>query len=206
MAGYDSSLTYFIFMLDISFMASSLQSQLLKSGLADQKRVKKIHQQQLEAGKKAKDETKEAVAQAMALKAERDRELNRQKKEEMERKAIGAQIKQLIEAHRIDRKGGEMHYQFTDQGKIKKIYVTDVLLNQLVKGQSAIVRFSDAYELVPTVVAEKIALRDADSIVVLNTRMATTTQEVAEEDPYANYQIPKPNEVKYPTKNFTIYG
>jgi uncharacterized protein YaiL (DUF2058 family) len=83
-----------------------------------------------------------------------------------------------------------MHYQFTDQGKIKKIYVTDVLLNQLVKGQSAIVRFSDAYELVPTVVAEKIALRDADSIVVLNTRMATTTQEVAEEDPYANYQIP----------------
>ncbi len=190
MAGYDSSLTYFIFMSDISFMASSLQSQLLKSGLADQKRVKKIHQQQLEAGKKAKDETKEAVAQAMALKAERDRGLNRQKKEEMERKAIGAQIKQLIEAHRIDRKGGEMHYQFTDQGKIKKIYVTDVLLNQLVKGQSAIVRFSDAYELVPTVVAEKIALRDADSIVVLNTRMATTTQEVAEEDPYANYQIP----------------
>lgn len=190
MAGYDSSLTYFIFMLDISFMASSLQSQLLKSGLADQKRVKKIHQQQLEAGKKAKDETKEAVAQAMALKAERDRELNRQKKEEMERKAIGAQIKQLIEAHRIDRKGGEMHYQFTDQGKIKKIYVTDVLLNQLVKGQSAIVRFSDAYELVPTVVAEKIALRDADSIVVLNLRTVATSQEVAEDDPYANYQIP----------------
>ena len=190
MAGYDSSLTYFIFMLDISFMASSLQSQLLKSGLADQKRVKKIHQQQLEAGKKAKDETKEAVAQAMALKAERDRELNRQKKEEMERKAIGAQIKQLIEAHRIDRKGGEMHYQFTDQGKIKKIYVTDVLLNQLVKGQSAIVRFSDAYELVPTVVAEKIALRDADSIVVLNLRTVATSQEVAEDDQYANYQIP----------------
>ena len=49
-------------------MASSLQSQLLKSGLADNKRVKKIHQQQLEAGKNAKDETKEAVAQAMALK------------------------------------------------------------------------------------------------------------------------------------------
>ena len=65
-------------------MASSLQSQLLKSGLADQKRVKKIHQQQLEAGKHAKDETKKAVAQAMALKAERDRELNRQKKEEQE--------------------------------------------------------------------------------------------------------------------------
>ena len=171
-------------------MASSLQSQLLKSGLADNKRVKKIHQQQLEAGKNAKDETKEAVAQAMALKVERDRELNRQKKEEMERKAIGAQIKQLIEAHRIDRKGGDIHYQFTDQGKIKKLYVTETLLNQLAKGQSAIVRFADAYELVPTVVAEKIALRDADSIVVLNLRTVATSQEVAEDDPYANYQIP----------------
>ena len=153
-------------------MASSLQSQLLKSGLADNKRVKKIHQQQLEAGKNAKDE------------------LNRQKKEEMERKAIGAQIKQLIEAHRIDRKGGDIHYQFTDQGKIKKIYVTEALLNQLVKGQSGIVRFGDAYELLPTVVAEKIALRDADSIVVLNLRTVATSQEVAEDDPYANYQIP----------------
>ena len=67
-------------------MASSLQSQLLKSGLADQKRVKKIHQQQLEAGKNAKDETKEAVTQAMALKVERDRELNRQKKKKWSEK------------------------------------------------------------------------------------------------------------------------
>jgi uncharacterized protein YaiL (DUF2058 family) len=156
-------------------MASSLQSQLLKSGLADQKRVKKIHQQQLEAGKHAKDETKEAVAQAMALKAERDRELNRQKKKNKNVKPLPHKLSKLIEVHRIDRKGGDIHYQFTDQGKIKKIYVTETLLNQLAKGQAAIVRFADAYELVPTVVAEKIALRDADSIVVLNTRTVATS-------------------------------
>ena len=30
---------------------SSLKAQLLKSGLADAKRAKKVHQQQLEAGK-----------------------------------------------------------------------------------------------------------------------------------------------------------
>ncbi len=170
-------------------MANSLQNQLLKSGLADAKRAKKIHQQVLEAGKNAKDETKESVMLAQAQKAERDRELNRLKKEEMERKAIVAQIKQLIEVHRIDRKSGDVHYQFTDQGKIKKMYVTDALINQLVKGQVAIVRFADAYELVPTVVAEKIALRDASLVVVLNIRATVTNQEPGD-DPYADYKIP----------------
>lgn len=170
-------------------MANSLQNQLLKSGLTDAKKAKKIHQQKLEAGKKGQDEAKELVKQANAAKVERDKELNRQKKEEMERKAVVAQIKQLIEVHRIDRKGGDVHYQFTDQSKIKKIYVTDTMVNQLVKGQVAIVRFAEAYELVPTVVAEKIALRDASLVVVLNTRTVVTQQE-PEDDPYANYQIP----------------
>jgi uncharacterized protein YaiL (DUF2058 family) len=170
-------------------MASSLQNQLLKSGLADAKRAKKVNQQKLEAGKDAQNETKELVKQANAAKVERDKELNRQKKEEMERKAIVAQIKQLIEVHRIDRKSGDVHYQFTDQSKIKKMYVTDALITQLVKGQVAIVRFADAYELVPTVVAEKIALRDASLVVVLNTRTTTTSQE-PEDDPYADYKIP----------------
>lgn len=179
----------FYFYIRYFFMASSLQSQLMKSGLADSKRVKKIQQQQMEAGKNAKNETKEAVQKAMAEKAENDRLLNLQRKEEQEKKAVLAQIKQLIEVHRIDRKGGDIHYQFTDNSKIKKMYVTDVLLNQLVKGQSAIVRFADSYELVPTVVAEKIALRDASFIVVLNTRSQATLQE-PEDDPYANYQIP----------------
>lgn len=179
----------FYFYIRYFFMASSLQSQLMKSGLADSKRVKKIQQQQMEAGKNAKNETKEAVQKAMAEKAENDRLLNLQRKEEQEKKAVLAQIKQLIEVHRIDRKGGDIHYQFTDNSKIKKMYVTDVLLNQLVKGQSAIVRFADSYELVPTVVAEKIALRDASFIVVLNSRSQATLQE-PEDDPYANYQIP----------------
>ena len=169
---------------------SSLKAQLLKSGLADAKRAKKVHQQQLEAGKHAKDETKEAVQKAMAEKAERDRLLNLQRKEEQEKKAIVAQIKQLIETNKIDRKGGEVAYQFTDDKKIKKLYVTELLLNQLAKGQIAVVRFADAYELVPARVAEKIAMRDAALVVVLNQAPANNNEQIPEEDPYANYQIP----------------
>ena len=67
---------------------SNLKAQLLKSGLVDNKRAKKIHQQQLEAGKAAKDEAKNQVQQAMAEKAEKDRLLNLQLKEEQEKKAI----------------------------------------------------------------------------------------------------------------------
>jgi|JI10StandDraft_1071094.scaffolds.fasta_scaffold461832_2 uncharacterized protein YaiL (DUF2058 family) len=172
-------------------MSNSLKAQLLKSGLADAKRAKKVHQQQLEAGKNAKDETKEAVQKAMAEKAERDRLLNLQRKEEQEKKAIVAQIKQLIESNRIDRKGADVAYQFTDDKKIKKLYVTALLLNQLAKGQIAVVRFAEAYELVPAPVAAKIAMRDAALVVVLNQAQAKTNDQTAdEEDPYANYQIP----------------
>ncbi|HQV23287.1 MAG TPA: DUF2058 domain-containing protein, partial [Agitococcus sp.] len=138
---------------------SNLKSQLLKSGLVDAKRAKKVHQQQLEAGKNAKNETKEAVQKAMAEKAERDRLLNLQRKEEQEKKAIGAQIKQLIESNKISRTGGEVAYQFTDDKKIKKLYISDVQFSQITKGIIAIVRFADGYELVPARVAEKIASR-----------------------------------------------
>ena len=169
---------------------SSLKAQLLKSGLADAKRAKKVHQQQLEAGKHAKDETKEAVQKAMAEKAERDRLLNLQRKKEQEKKAITAQIKQLIETNKIDRKGAEVAYQFTDDKKIKKLYVSELLVNQLAKGQIAVVRFADAYELVPARVAEKIAMRDAALVVVLNQAPVSNNEQTPEEDPYADYQIP----------------
>lgn len=169
---------------------SNLKSQLLKTGLIDAKRAKKVHQQQLEAGKNAKNETKEAVQKTMAEKAERDRLLNLHIKEEQEKKAILAQIKQLIETHKIERASGEQTYQFTDAKKIKKIYVSDVQLKQITKGLIAIVKFGDNYELVPAVVAEKIALRDASLILVLNVKQATNTTEPEEDDPYADYQIP----------------
>lgn len=169
---------------------SNLKSQLLKSGLVDNKRAKKLHQQQLEAGKNLKDDTKEQVQKAMAEKAERDRLLNLQIKEEKEKKAIGAQIKQLIESNKIDRANGEVAYQFTDDKKIKKLYLTDVQFNQVTKGIIAIVRFADGYELVPAAVAEKIATRDANLVLVLNVKNQATATEETEEDPYANYQIP----------------
>lgn len=166
----------------------SLKDQLMKAGLADAKKARRAEHEKRVQAKDPNAENANTLAQkALAEKAERDRELNRARNAEMAQKALAAQIRQLIEQHRIDRKSGDVSYQFTDQRKIKKLYVTQAQQDQLARGQIAIVRQEESYELVPTVVAEKIRTRDETVIALLNTRSSTQD---SEDDPYAAYQIP----------------
>lgn len=172
---------------------ASLQEQLLKAGIVDKKKAKQVEQEkrkqkkQTQKGHKQIDETKELAKKALAEKTARDREINRQREAVAELKAIAAQIKQLIEVNRIDRKDGEMAYQFSDGTKIKKIYVSPLLHNQLSKGVIALVRLNDQYELVPAVVAEKIRQRDESIVLVQN---QASNDETDEDDYYADYKIP----------------
>lgn len=172
---------------------ASLQEQLLKAGIVDKKKAKQVEQEkrkqkkQTHKGHKQIDETKELAKKALAEKTARDREINRQREAVAELKAIAAQIKQLIEVNRIDRKDGEMAYQFSDGTKIKKIYVSPLLHNQLSKGVIALVRLNDQYELVPAVVAEKIRQRDESIVLVQN---QASNDETDEDDYYADYKIP----------------
>lgn len=171
---------------------ASLQEQLLKAGIADEKKAKKIKQEQRKAkkankGKPQVDEGKIAAQRALAEKAERDRQINRQRQAEAEKKAIFAQIIQLVDTNKIDRGKGDIAYQFTDGKKIKRIYVTNALQDQLVKGLIAVVKVRDSYELVPAVIAEKIKQRDSSVILVHNEKSG---EQIDEDDPYADYQIP----------------
>lgn len=167
----------------------SLKDQLMKAGLANAKQVRRAEHEKRQMAKDPNAETAEQLAaKAMAEKAGRDRELNRRQQEEKEQRAIAAQVRQLVEGHRIDRKGGDVPFQFTDDKKVKKLYVKPAQQSQLANGQVAIVRLGEGYELVPTVVAEKIRQRDEATVVLLNTRKAP--EAVDEDDPYAAYQIP----------------
>lgn len=172
---------------------ASLQEQLLKAGLADSKKAKKINKEkrkqakQTPKGQRPQDDTAEAARRALAEKAERDREINRQRNQEAEQKAIQAQIKQLIERNRIERRGGDVAHQFTHGKKIKKLHVSGQQHEQLSRGLIAIVALGEHYELVPAVVAEKIAQRDAARVIVHHDKRQDT---VNEDDPYADYQIP----------------
>lgn len=172
---------------------ASLQEQLLKAGVVDEKKAKKIKKEKRKQAKQTPkgqvlvNESKEQAKQALTEKTIRDREANRQRQEAADLKAIAAQIKQLIEVNRINRRDGEIAYQFTDGKKIKKVYVTALLQEQLSKGLIAITKLNDKYELVPAVIADKIKQRDENIILLQNT---STKEEVDEDDPYADYQIP----------------
>lgn len=166
----------------------SLKDQLMKAGLADAKKARRAEHEKRQLAKDPKAETAEQIAaRAVAEKIERDRELNRRQQEEKQKRAIAAQVRQLVERHRIAR-GGEVAYQFVDGKTVKKLHTSAAQQAQIINGQVAIVRLGESYELVPTVVAEKIRERDAATVVLLNSRKSAAA--VDEDDPYAAYQIP----------------
>lgn len=175
-------------------MAGSLQDQLLKAGLADKKKAKQIKkaqtrktQQQRKSKQGVVDESKQQVQQVRQEKQQRDRQLNEERQAEADKKAIAAQVKQLIEVNRLSRAGAEIDYNFTDNKKIKKILVDNTMLEQLSRGRLAIVSLQDKYEVVPAAVAEKIQQRLPERVIVAN---EVANNEIDEDDPYADYQIP----------------
>ncbi|EAW30438.1 hypothetical protein GP2143_09540 [marine gamma proteobacterium HTCC2143] len=175
-------------------MAGSLQDQLLNAGLADAKKAKKIKkdkQKQAKVSRRDKsetvDETKQQLTQSRKEKLDRDRKLNSSKNAEAERKAIAAQVKQLITVNSIARNTAELNYNFTDNKKIKKILVDKIMLDQLSGGRLAIVSLDQSYHVVAAAVAEKIKQRIPECVIVANDTMPTESDE---EDPYADFQIP----------------
>ena len=171
----------------------SLQDQLLKAGLIDEKKANKFKKTKLKQTKQKQknkiettDEAKLAAQQAQAEKVERDRQLNQQRKAEAERKAVAAQVRQLVEMNRQPRDDGDIDYSFTDGTLIKRIAVTGTQLKQLSNGRLCIVKLDNEYELIPTLVAEKIQQRDEHTQILSN----PSTEAPEEDDPYADYQVP----------------
>lgn len=174
-------------------MANSFGDQFLKAGLVNKTQLSKAEKSKNKQQKQKQkqkievvDEAVVAARQAVEEKAARDRELNRQQQQEVERKAIHAQVRQLIEMNRMPRTDGEMGYNFQDGTAVKKLFVTEEQHNKLGRGLLAIVRYDDGYEVIPSVVADKIKLRD-EACIVSN---IATHLESGEDDPYADYKVP----------------
>ena len=175
-------------------MGNSLFDQLKKTGLVDERRAKKVKKEKYKKARQQRqtdtvDQSKLLAQQAQAEKAERARKLNQQRKEEADRKALAAQVKQLIEMNRITDREGNIVYRFTDANVVKQIHVTAELQQQLSRGRLAIIRLGERYELVPSAVAEKIRERDADCVVFCN-RGRTDSDQERDDDPYADYRVP----------------
>jgi hypothetical protein len=162
--------------------------------LANKSQVHKVRTEkhrQVKQQSKPDNESAQIIEQARLEKLERDRQLNAERKAEADRKALTAQIKQIIETHRQSK--GVSHssddgvaYNFVDNNKVKTIRVSKTVQQQLSRGQLAIVKFNDSYELVPNVVADKILSRDPGWIIARN----ETVEVEGEDDPYKDYKIP----------------
>lgn len=175
---------------------ASLQDQLLKAGLANkasakQARADKRKKQKVKQKQPVVEEATLAAQQAAEEKKARSRELNQLQQQEREKRSIAAQVRQLIITNKQVRKGDTV-LNFTHDNVVKRMYVSNDMHKQVTKGRLTVVLLDDAYELVPTPVAEKIAQRDEQSIIYradLDTS-GSDGQEQDQDDWYADYDIP----------------
>lgn len=173
-------------------MAKSLQEQLRQAGLASQKQMvkarkaKNTKEKMQRKGAEVSDETAELVKQRDAEKLEKDRALNREKQLAAEQKAVQAQIQQMIETNAIE-EPAEIEFRFEHNGVIKTLMVSENARRALIKGVLAIVGSAEKLTVVPAKVAQKIAERDAQWLLLLNTN---DEPESDVDDEYAGYEVP----------------
>ncbi len=178
--------------LETKMTKLTLQEQMLKAGLVSSKKMAKVQRTAKKSRVQAR-EAREAVEENKKAQLERDKQLSEQQKQAALSKEYKAQVKQLIEMNRINLSKGDIGFNFTDNNLIKKIVVDKMTQAQLISGRLAIARVvmdnngESEYAIIPASVADKIAQRDANSI-VLNSALSQEEQD--EEDPYADFKVP----------------
>jgi uncharacterized protein YaiL (DUF2058 family) len=156
----------------------SLRDQLLQAGLVNEQQVKEAERQaqrkqyqgqkQQPRSERSGPTPQQVAAQKQAAaKAARDEELNRKQQQKAQRKALYAQIKELVSQNRIARPDVEETYNFVDGGKVRRIRADAALRDRISRGDVMLVRCEGRYELVPPAIAEKIRERDARAVVTL---------------------------------------
>ena len=172
---------------------ASLQDQFLKAGLVDKNKAKQANHEknkqkkvELKTGTQTVSEARLAAQELQQKNAERARELNAQRDAAATQKAILAQIAQMVQQNRQGKGNGDIAYNFTHNNKIERIFVSATVQSHLVAGRLVIVRQGQSTELVPRVIADKIAERDVSLVV----RVKKLTNQIEEDDPYAAFQIP----------------
>ena len=164
----------------------TLQEQMLKAGLVNEKKLKKAKKGSKKSRMQAR-EVKEAVEENKRAQQEKDQVLSTEQKEKRLNKEIQAQVKQLIDMNRIAQNDGDIKYNFTDGTMVKSIYVEPLIQSQLAKGILSIARYEETYVIIPTSVAKKIMLRDNDTIIEQNSKVENQAEE---DDPYADFVVP----------------
>jgi hypothetical protein len=174
-------------------MSMTLREQLLAAGLGTKKQAKQAerHHHQKVKTRAANDvEQQQRAAQARAAKAARDQELNRKRQENAERKERWAQIKQLIEQHRIAKPESDEYFNFIDRQKVRRFPVDGSLRERIVRGELLIVRCEGRYDVVPAEIAGRIREREARAVVALSAPTQADSSQAGPDDPYKDHVVP----------------
>lgn len=170
---------------------NALQAQLLKAGLVDNKKAKKLSKQAIHekrTGESTETEIKAKIAQDQQQKQAKDLAIEQAKKLQLQEKELKAAIIQMIDQHKIRDIDGEISYQFIDESKVKKIYLNQQIYNALVSGSLVIAKDQQNYAILPKALADRINAKMSGFIIVNNSEVNNQTTD--EEDPYAAYVIP----------------
>src|SRR5690606_29260893 len=173
-------------------MSTSLREQLLKAGLVSEKQVKQAEKQvrkESRGASPADARQKQAAAQqAQAAKAARDREINRRKAEKAEAKAREAQVRQIVEQHRLPSGEDGAPYFFKDGAFVRRIHVDAEQRRKVIGGELAIARYGKGFALLPLSAAARVRDRDPRAIVEIEAGDADRRED--EDDAYRGFEVP----------------
>jgi uncharacterized protein YaiL (DUF2058 family) len=177
---------------------ASLQEQLLKAGLTTKQKTRQANTDKRKKNKQKRsgvaidaslqEQIKKDLEKTQQEKLAKDNALNADKKQQLADKEKVLRIQQILEHHQVKNIAGETEYNFTFNNKIKKLFVDAIAHKALVNGRLAVCGLFDKSYVVTTETAEKLATLDAKVILVQNDKVEV--DEVAGDDPYADYQIP----------------
>ncbi|WP_312309882.1 DUF2058 domain-containing protein, partial [Acinetobacter variabilis] len=163
---------------------NALQAQLLKAGLVDNKKAKKLSKQAVHekrTGDGTEAEIKAKIEQDKQQKMAKDQAIELEKKAALQEKELKAAIMQMINQHKIRNTDGDAVYQFIDDSKVKKVYLNQQIYNALVAGSLVIARENDSYAFLPKALADRINAKMQGFIIVNNSEKNEETTD--EEDP-----------------------
>jgi uncharacterized protein YaiL (DUF2058 family) len=177
-------------------MSKSLREQLLQAGLVSERQAREAERQlrQQQQGRQQQPKSRRAEAsaaersarQSAVAKAARDQRLNRRLQEQAECQARHAQVRQLIDQHRLPDVASDEYYSFVDGSRIRRIAADAATRAHIISGEMAIVRCEGRYHLVSAAIAARIAEREPRALLA----RAEILERPAAEADYAGFEVP----------------
>ena len=168
-------------------MSDSLKEQLLKAGFKSTEPAKKPkNAKRPGAAKKTgaanaqrtKQKNSSAKTQAATAQAQAEEAIEK-------RKALKAQIKALIDTHKVEKHQGDIAYGYTLGTRIKQIFVNEPVQTGLVAGDLYITRLNGSTYVVPADIGNQILSLNPEWVVVKPAEAQSD-----ENDEYADFKVP----------------